>query len=318
MRPVVEYLRGRHLLNFCPFASDKPHVGNVYTERRVERLLATQNPDGGWGYTARKQSWLEPTAYALLALNRTEGAGSARDRAWQLVSSWQRPDGGWKANALVEDAHWTTALVVTLHAVRGQFDGNFQRGVEWLLGTSGVENGVRMRLGHWLKPDATQEDFNLVGWPWRPGTTSWVEPTVHALIALRKAAAHYSAGKLMSRVTMAQKMLLDRRCVDGGWNYGNRRVLQTDLNSYPETTALGLLGLQSSGIDVQPSIRRAREYFAVSNSAMAQAWLSIALRNFGQEVPANPVDQPLPNDLQVVALQLLSAPRGGHELLLPA
>ena len=56
---------------------------------RLARLRQTQNADGGWGYFPGKQSWLEPTAYAALAL---AGETSA-DRAWTLLASWQGGDG---------------------------------------------------------------------------------------------------------------------------------------------------------------------------------------------------------------------------------
>jgi hypothetical protein len=63
-------------------------------ETRPAFLKATQNPDGGWGYFPGKPSWLEPTAYALLALAGERGA--ALDRGWNLLRSWQRPDGAFR------------------------------------------------------------------------------------------------------------------------------------------------------------------------------------------------------------------------------
>ena len=44
-------------------------------ESRLALLKATQNPDGGWGYFPGKPSWLEPTAYALLASSGERAAG---------------------------------------------------------------------------------------------------------------------------------------------------------------------------------------------------------------------------------------------------
>ena len=32
-------------------------------------------------------------------------------------------------------------------------------------------------------------NLSLKGWPWKEGTSSWVEPTAHTLIALKKAYA---------------------------------------------------------------------------------------------------------------------------------
>ena len=44
-------------------------------------------------------------------------------------------------------------------------------------------------------------------------------------------------------------MLLDRVCADGGWNYGNPKVMGAALPSFVPTTALAVLALQ----DVAPA-----------------------------------------------------------------
>src|SRR5258707_11172830 len=78
-------------------------------------LAAAQNADGGWAYFPGKQSWLEPTAYALLALAGTPD-GAVFARGWERIRSWELPGGGWRGCAAVDEAHWATSLVVTLHA----------------------------------------------------------------------------------------------------------------------------------------------------------------------------------------------------------
>src|SRR5882757_2899771 len=95
---------------------------------RLEFLRASQNADGGWGFFRGKQSWLEPTAYALMALHASPPAGAQFDRGWELMRSWQLADGSWKPCAAVEEPHWTTALCMTLHALRGVRDERYQRG----------------------------------------------------------------------------------------------------------------------------------------------------------------------------------------------
>src|SRR5262245_39053203 len=56
---------------------------------RLEFLRSTQNPDGGWGFFPGKQSWLEPTAYALMALHGHASSGQHFERGWKLMRSWQ-------------------------------------------------------------------------------------------------------------------------------------------------------------------------------------------------------------------------------------
>jgi hypothetical protein len=49
-----------------------------------------------------------------------------------------------------------------------------------------------------------------------------------------------------ARIEEGQRLLWDRVCVNGGWNYGNRRVLGEALEPFPDTTAFALLALQGS------------------------------------------------------------------------
>ena len=46
------------------------------------------------------------------------------------------------------------------------------------------------------------------------------------------------------RIRQGELLLYDRMCADGGWNYGNTKVLGEHLPPYPETTALALIALQ--------------------------------------------------------------------------
>src|SRR5437762_11658801 len=228
---------------------------------RLDFLRTVQNRDGGWGFFPGKQSWLEPTAYALMALHGDAASSASFERGWKLMRSWQLPGGGWRPCAAVGDPHWTTALCVTMHCLRNVHDDAFQKGVDWLLKTSGKENGLKFRLAHMVFPHTVELDPSLKAWPWLPGNTSWIEPTAHALVALKKASAAQSGSLLSDRIAAGEKMILDRRCSDGGWNYGDRRVLGTDLPSYPETTALALLGLAGNrSLDVSSALAAAQRY----------------------------------------------------------
>ena len=272
-----------------------------WVRSRRRWLLATQNADGGWGYFPAKQSWLEPTAWAMLALDGDSGS----ERAWALVRSWQLPDGSWPACAQAREPHWTTALAVLLHAVRGVHDDSFRRGVKWLLETSGSENGIVFRVAHWLRPRVVEMDPSLKAWPWRPGTSSWIEPTAHALAGLRRAADAYGGKAIRERIAEGERMMLERRCRDGGWNYGNRRVLGADLPSYPETTAIALYGLKGASADLRAPVALARRFWDETRSPLARAWLRLALWSHGVAVAAG--DSPPSNDVMVVALESIAA-----------
>ena len=275
-----------------------------FVSQRLDLLQRTQNDDGGWGYFPGKRSWLEPTAYAMLALNGRADAG-VLDRAWKLVENWQLADGSWRPGADVEGpGTWVTALGVHLCCACGQFDNRFQKGVGWLLGTQGREGNWLARFITAIRPGEADNDLSHHGWPWLRGTSSWVEPTAQAIVALRLASPHYAG--LEPRIQDAEELILSRKCRDGGWNYGSRRALGIDLPSYPETTAMALVGLQSRRRELGGEIRHARGLFEETRSRLARAWLSIALRNFGEEVPA-PEDKP-GDDLLLAALEAMEQP----------
>jgi len=276
-------------------------------ETRPAFLKATQNLDGGWGYFPGKPSWLEPTAYALLALAGERGA--ALDRGWNLLRSWQRPDGAFRPCADVDEPHWSTSLVVTLGCVMGCVTGIsgevFQRGLGWLLSLAGVEGRPFFRLAHWLRPSVVEFDASLAGWPWEEGSFSWVEPTAHALMALRCAARSGQRSDLAGRMAMSERMLLDRRCRDGGWNFGNRRVLGADLPSYPETTALALMALNGhAAIQWGAALDQVDRAWQKTRSPLARAWLSSCLLMYRGERP-EPVgrNERAGDDLLVTAIE---------------
>jgi hypothetical protein len=275
---------------------------------RLEFLRSTQNSDGGWGFFPGKQSWLEPTAYALMALHGDAPSGPHFERGWKLMRSWQLPDGSWQPCAAVREPHWTTALCVTLHCLQRLHDEVFRRGVGWLIATSGTENGLKFRFAHMLFPSTVELDPSFKAWPWRPGNSSWIEPTAHALVALKKATAAYGGSPIGERIRMGEKMILERRCSDGGWNYGNRKVLGTELPSYPETTALALLGLAGNrALDLSAPLAVARRFMRNTRSPLAKAWLSISLRSHSVTLEP-PEDKPLAaHDTMISALEVIAA-----------
>jgi hypothetical protein len=276
--------------------------------QRLDQLLRAQNDDGGWGYFPGKRSWLEPTAYAMLALDWSADR-AAQDRAWGLVESWQLPDGSWRPGAEVAGpGSWVTALAVHLCCVRGQFDDRFRNGVRWLVGTQGREANWLGRLVALIQPGGPDNDVTHHGWPWLRGTSSWVEPTAQTIVALRLAAGHYPG--LDDRVRDAEDLIITRKCRDGGWNYGSRRALGIDLPSYPETTALALVGLQGRSRELGDATSHARGLFERTRSRLARAWLAIALRNLGEETA--PLDGEPGDDILLAGLEALAHPDGNR------
>jgi len=291
-------------------------VGELYLESRLDFLRTMQNPDGGWGYFPGKQSWLEPTAYAMLALHGTAGPEARLQNAWQLVRSWQTADGSSKPTGQVSSGTWITAHVVTLACVREVYDDSVRSSVDWLLRISGAESSLTNRFVSHLHVVNTKMDFSHKGWPWREGNSSWIEPTVHTLVALKKVAGQYHGSELQSRIRDGEALVFSRRCSDGGWNCGNPNVLSFDLPSYPETTALALIGLQGrSAKELAVPLQAARRFRQETKSSLAKAWLNIALRCHGDTFDAPANDAKVSNDVMLTAIEALGHPAGNYQLL---
>src|ERR1700683_1068727 len=207
----------------------------------IPALLASQNPDGGWGFRANLQSRIEPTAWAFLALREysTEpGAESASQRAIDFIRDAQLPNGSWPVAtpsrqpapgtdhaAAEENGAWVTALGCWALLIAGNSRDPLKRGLEWLCNDRPGESGFWWRLRRTIAGNSNvKQSDSYFGWSWTPGTASWVEPTSHALIALRSAPRDILPATAAERIKLAEAMLYDRMCIGGGWNCGNPMV----------------------------------------------------------------------------------------------
>jgi hypothetical protein len=113
-------------------------------------------------------------------------------------------------------------------------------------------------------------------------------------------------------------MLLDRRCVDGGWNYGVREALGRALPSYPETTGLALVGLAGHpDPTVRAAAERAGRLRVASRTALGKAWLKLAQRLWGLPAEDEPEGAPV-RDVLLAALEVLAWSGGNWGLLTEA
>jgi hypothetical protein len=288
----------------------------LYLESRLEFLRRTQNADGGWGYFPGKGSWFEPTTYAMLALHGRPEADNDLDKAWGLLRSWQLPDGSFRPSGEVREGTWVTAHAVTLASVRGINDAGVHRSIDWLLQVVGAEHGVAMRAASFFHLLQTKLDVSHEGWPWRNGNASWIEPTTHTLVALKKIAPAYRTAEVDHRIAEGEKLVWTRRCSDGGWNCGNPNVLNFDLPSYPETTGLALLALSGWSEQIlAPAIDTAGRFRTETKSSLAKAWLQIALRCHGRQLEAPADNAWESSDIMLAAIQALGHPDGNYRLL---
>jgi len=147
------------------------------------------------------------------------------------------------------------------------------------------------------------------GWSWTPGTSSWVEPTAFALMALRDAPAEQLPKNASMRRDLAVALLYDRMCPGGGWNCGNPRVYGVDGDALVLPTCWALLALR----DALEKPGRAlsldwlQREFAKIESAASLAVARMTLENYGIQPPR------AKRDLQDWAAQEL-AEQGTHVL----
>ena len=241
-----------------------------------ERLLASRNGDGSWPY--RKGIGLgESTCLALLALRAAgdEASGFAASVEW--LETLRREDGGYAPQAAVGFSNWVTILASIVMLEYGREDAS-KRAVEWMLGQTGIEARWVSRLTRTVGNSPAPYPQRFHGWPWVGETNAWVSPTALAAVALLRAERVMGDARIRERVEQAEGMLLDRRCADGGWNYGAPEVLEVKATSYPETTGMALVGLQTKAEESMPgAVALAQTMLAETRVASAASWLQLAL-----------------------------------------
>jgi Squalene-hopene cyclase N-terminal domain len=247
-------------------------------DRLQRELLSRQNGDGGWGYQ-NTNSWTEPTALALLALESLGNTGAAHERgcAWLLRN--QRKDGGWPPNPGVPVSTSVTTLAALALSALFRKSAAYNGAVSWMVGQIKPDPAPVSRLEFWLgRAPAAQPPG---GTPWFPGTAAWVAPTATTVLALS------DAGGYEQQVRRGQQFILSRRCFDAGWNHGGTKYRGERAESYPEMTGMALLVLEgTSSAELASSFRTAEKMQLSPGSSEAQSWLHLALLRHGRNSSA--------------------------------
>src|SRR5260370_2549629 len=194
---------------------------------------------GGWSFGDSRQPSVEATTLAILAL--AAKCPEVPAHSVRFLLSVQRGDGSWPAFRGDDDGSWTTALAAVALSRVGGNSRVREKATAWLVDTKGHE-------AHWLwrwkfkTADAQAGiDPDKYGWPWMPGANSWVIPTAFAVIALKQFSACTRSEEADRRIRTGIAMLLDRACVGGGWNAGNRVVCGSPLKPHIEAPAAALM-----------------------------------------------------------------------------
>ena len=249
---------------------------------------------GGWAYFDSVQESLEATCLAELALAPERHANSSEAILFLLKS--QLSDGGWPAFLGDSEGSWTTALALCTLNSTGDFTAARDKAFRWLYAERGRE-------GHWFwrwkfktSDRNVRFDPDKYGWPWVTGSASWVIPTAFSIIAIEQFTVCNRSEESEKRIHLGVEMLLDRECVDGGWNSGNSLVYGVPLRPHVEATAIALLALQDEQrIEmVQKSLSWLRQNAASVDSVSSLAWCILTLFVYQESV------EPLKNRLATI------------------
>lgn len=239
------------------------------------------NMSGGWPYYAGKGSRIEPTCWALLALR---GAWSGTDADWSafavphlmFIQGCQRSDGlltdtVQSSPNLMAEGLAACILADLFPELRATFLPRLLRGIVAI-------KGIKVN-----DTDARQNN-TLQAWPWYPDTFSWLEPTAWCVLALKKFRALDTPGAA-DRLAEAERMMENRSCQTGGWNFGNASALGQDLRPHVPPTATALLALHDRRY--QPVVMRGLAFLDQARvkeiSGMALGLTALCLRIYDRD-----------------------------------
>jgi len=250
--------------------------------------MNVQLPEGGWSYRlGAKQCATEPTALALLAL--PSDVDQCRQAAVRFLIRTQNRNGSWPAfpGDHGEGSGFTglALYALTRAGVAGQVA---IRALGWLLDARGLESHWLWRWKFRTTDRHVRFDPDKFGWPWMPGTVSWVVPTSYSLLALRNLAAKSASNLISFRIRRGVEMLYDRICPQGGWNAGNGVVYGVPLVPHPDATALALLALRgepSTDLSIE-SLDWLMRWTQSASAPWSLCWVVLATDAYGRGTDA--------------------------------
>jgi hypothetical protein len=259
-------------------------------------LRETQNPDGGWGFRPGTASRVEATCWALLALwepSRESAEDSVRvHRARDFLQTTQLADGSWPAAPGEQVGCWVTSLCcLTLNAIGDETQrSTIESGLSWICDDWPSDSTLWRRLLARISSAREVAPINQSyrGWGWTPKTSSWVEPTSFALLALEGVAPAELAGEAKERRGLAISLLFDRMCPGGGWNAGNPMVYGAAGEPGVVATVCALLALRAVPMrqEITLSLNWLESVVATIQSPGSLSLVEICFKVYGRRWPS--------------------------------
>jgi hypothetical protein len=266
-----------------------PSDAQAFRTELRDALERSRNADGGWAYHASKRSRIEPTCWALLALAQADGRLPQAD----ILRVWPQNDGQLREVSGAPANHAFNAIAALTMLMAAPASPLASAIVRRIVASKGVTAPSH---------EHQRQDNTLQAWSWVDETFSWVEPTAWCLLVLKQGLARGPISGAEPRIAVAERMLVDRACHGGGWNYGNSNVYGRELSPYVPTTAIALLALQDrpgAGV-VGEGLDWLQRNALTERSAVSLSLSLICLRAYG--ISSAPLEDGL--------LELLAGRRG--------
>jgi len=172
----------------------------------------------------------------------------------------------------------TSLAAITLDSL-GHQSPAIELAQKWLVDARGHESHWLWRWKFRTVDTKVRLDPDKFGWPWTPGTTSWVIPTSFALLALKRCSPIPRPEDVAFRIQRGTEMLFDRACPAGGWNAGNGVAFGVALAAHLDATAIALLALQDEKPNevIGRGLDWLRREVAGCSSPFSLGWAGLAL-----------------------------------------
>jgi Squalene-hopene cyclase C-terminal domain len=296
---------------------DAPSAPDLVENACLPFLLRSQNSDGGWGFLPGLTSRAESTCWALLGLMdfSGDGASNAIHRGFAFLRAAQLSDGSWPSTPEEKTGCWVTSLA-TLALLRVAPDSpEVAAALQWVCNDWPADSAPWRRF---LARFSSQRNIAPInnayrGWGWTQGTSSWVEPTSFALLALSHAPENALPSESSKRRALGEALLYDRMCPGGGWNCGNPNVYGVAGEPLVGPTVWALLALRhrADREENHGSLAWLENNADNAQGATSIALARICLRAYGRSLPAEqlrPLQQAddCPLSMQSVALTCIA------------
>jgi hypothetical protein len=138
----------------------------------------------GWPFFRSEQASVEATCLAILAVGATvHGSGVSESR---FLMNCQLSDGSWPSFLGDTEGTWTTGLAISTLISLNAMSSSSDRALNWLVRERGKEGDWFWRWKFKITDREVRFNPDKYGWPWSPGTASWVIPSAFSLVAVKQ------------------------------------------------------------------------------------------------------------------------------------